>query len=261
EELHVKMPRFDKQDLVIEIGPGLGAMTVGLAAAAGFVAAVELDRQLMPVLKSNLKDFSNTMILNKDILKVDIQKEIIESPELEKAGFEPKSVKVVANLPYYITTPIIMGLLEQRVEADTMVFMVQKEVAVRMAAAPGGKEYGALSVAVQYYSAARKVFDVPPECFIPRPEVDSSVIRMDVYKTPPVNANSRENFFRTVKAAFGQRRKTLVNALFNSGYFNINKDELKEILSELGISENARGETLSLEQFAELSNRLYGPIV
>jgi 16S rRNA (adenine1518-N6/adenine1519-N6)-dimethyltransferase len=245
-----------KGDLVIEIGPGLGAMTTELAASAGFVTAVELDRSLLPALKNNLKDFDNVNILNRDILKVDIKKDILESEAVSTAGFIPEKIKIVANLPYYITTPIIMGLLEQKVNADLMVFMVQKEVAERMAAKPGGKDYGALSVAVQYYSSARKVFDVPPDCFIPRPEVDSSVIRLDIYSQPPVDAKSSDMFFRTVKAAFGQRRKTLVNSLFNSGFFRADKEKLKEILSEMGIGENQRGETLSLQQFAELSNRL-----
>ncbi len=252
----IEAAEITEKDLVIEIGPGLGAMTTELAAAAGFVTAVEVDRQLIPALKGNLKGFSNVSILNRDILKVDVKKDILNSEEIAAAGFVPASVKIVANLPYYITTPIITGLLEQETDVDMMVFMVQKEVAERMAAKPGGKEYGALSVAVQYHSAARKVFDVPPECFIPMPGVISSVIRLDLYSEPPVNALSSEMFFRTVKAAFGQRRKTLVNALLNSGNFIANKEKLKEILADMDIGENQRGETLTLEQFAELSNRL-----
>jgi len=252
----IEAAKTGKDDLVIEIGPGLGVMTAALATRAGFVAAVELDRGVLPALKDTLRGFSNILIINKDILKVDIKKEILESEELIRSGFRPAKVKIVANLPYYITTPIIMRLLEQQVGAESMVFMVQKEVAERMVARPGGKEYGALSVAVQFYSEARIMFDVPPHCFIPRPEVYSSVIRLKIYKAPPVDVKNREIFFKTVKAAFGQRRKTLVNAISNSGYFMADKEEIKKILGNMGINERQRGETLTIEQFAELSNLL-----
>lgn len=243
-------------DLVIEIGPGLGGMTAELAAKAGRVIAVEIDRHLLPVLGENLKFCPNVTILNKDIMKVDIQKDIMEMKELTDSGFKPDKVRIVANLPYYITTPVVMKLLELELQAECMVFMVQSEVADRMAAHPGGKEYGALSVAVQFYSEPHKLFNVSPYCFIPQPGVESSVIRLDIYKTQPVNVIDRDMFFKTVKAAFGQRRKTLLNALSNSGCFNKSKDEIREILKGLGIGETQRGETLSLAQFSELSNAL-----
>ncbi len=243
-------------DLVIEIGPGLGSMTAELAARAGRVVAVEIDKHLMPVLKENLKEFPNVTLLNRDIMKVDIRKEILEMAELADSGFKPDKIRVVANLPYYITTPVIMKLLEQELPTECMVFMVQMEVADRMAAGPGGKEYGALSVAVQFYSKPYKLFKVSPHSFIPQPGVESSVIRLDIYKTPPVQVLDRKMFFKTVKSAFGQRRKTLINALCNAGCFNKSKDEIRELLKNLGIEENQRGETLSLEQFAQLSNSL-----
>lgn len=233
-------------DLVIEIGPGIGSMTVELARRAGRVIAVEIDKYLIPALEDNLKDYTNVKVINKDIMKVNLE-EIIGTENQGK-------VKVVANLPYYITTPIIMKLLESGYGFDRMVFMVQKEVALRMTAAPGGKDYGALSVAVQYYSNPRRVFDVAPHCFIPQPEVDSSVIRLDINKTPPVELVSKDMFFKIVKASFGQRRKTMVNALYNLANLNKSKEEIKEILKRLGIDENARGESLSITQFAELSN-------
>jgi 16S rRNA (adenine1518-N6/adenine1519-N6)-dimethyltransferase len=244
-------------DLVIEIGPGLGGMTSELAARAGRVMAVEIDKHLIPVLNENLKNFTNVHILNKDILKVDINADLLELPELKQTGFKPSGFKVIANLPYYITTPVIMKLLEGEIFADMMVFMVQKEVADRIAAKPGGKEYGALSVAVQYYSKPAKVFDVPPQCFIPQPGVDSSVVKFDILKTPPVPLEDKELFFRIVRASFGQRRKTLVNALYNSGYFNADKDKIKDFLRNVGIGENQRGETLTIMQFAELSNFIF----
>ncbi len=251
------------EDLVLEVGPGIGSMTVELAKEAGKVLAVEIDKNLIGPLKANLSEFSNVEVINKDILKVNI-KELI-SEHLEKGiegsgGNEVKpfrSVKVVANLPYYITTPIIMKFLEENPGIDTMVFMVQKEVAQRMAANPGRKDYGALSVAVQFYSKPEIVFNVPPHCFIPQPEVDSSVVRLQIYKEPPVDLLDKDAFFKTVKAAFGQRRKTLVNALSNSGFARVSKEEIKEILINLGIGEKQRGETLSISQFAELSNILF----
>lgn len=246
-----------ESDIVIEIGPGVGSMTVELASRAGRVIAVEIDRHLIAALSENLRDFNNIEIINEDILKIDIKNSIIEKFKTEQSGFKPDSIKVVANLPYYITTPIIMKFLEEVPDVDVMVFMVQKEVADRMVAKPGGKDYGALSVAVQYYSKPEKIFNVPPHCFIPQPDVDSSVIRLNTYKKPPVELLSRDLFFKTVKAAFGQRRKTLVNAISNSGYFSQNKEEIKQILSNLGIDENQRGETLTIMQFAELANSLY----
>lgn len=244
-------------DLVLEIGAGLGNMTAELASRAGYVVAVELDRHLIPVLNETLRNFKNISILNKDILEIDIDREVREIPAIVESGFKPGALKIVANLPYYITTPVIMSLLEKDISADKMVFMVQSEVADRMAAKPGGKTYGALSVAVQYYSSPEKVFEVPPHCFIPQPGVYSSVVKLDIFVTPPVQLKDKELFFKTVKASFGQRRKTLVNALYNSGYFNINKEEFREILENIGIDEKQRGETLSIMQFAELSNVIF----
>lgn len=244
-------------DLVLEIGPGLGSMTAELASRAGYVVAVELDRHLIPALDENLRGFKNVSILNKDILKLDIDSEVRKIPAIVESGFRPGAFKIVANLPYYITTPVIMELLERDISADRMVFMVQSEVAGRMTAMPGGKSYGALSVAVQYYSRPEKIFEVPPHCFIPQPGVYSSVVRLDIFDTPPVQLKDRELFFKTVKASFGQRRKTLVNALYNSGYFNMDKEEIKEILKNIGIGEMQRGETLSIMQFAELSNFIF----
>ena len=245
---------IESGDLVIEIGPGLGGMTAQLAQRAGKIVAVEIDKYLMPVLQENLKAFPNVTILNKDIMKVDIRKDILEIDELADSSFKPDKIRIVANLPYYITTPVIMQLLEQELNVECMVFMVQMEVADRMAAVPGGKEYGALSVAVQFYSKPYKLFNVFPHSFIPQPGVESSVIRLDIYKTPLVQVLDKKMFFKTVKAAFGQRRKTLINAVCNAGCFNKSKDEIREILKDMGIEENRRGETLSLEQFARLSN-------
>jgi len=248
----------NKNDLVIEIGPGVGSMTGELASRAGHVTAVEIDKYLIPALSENLKEFSNVTIINKDVLKVDFKKEIFEKTAEERIDFKPGAVKVVANLPYYITTPIIMKLLEENPGIDQMVFMVQKEVAERMIAKPSGKDYGALSVSVQYYSRPEIAFDVPPHCFVPQPDVMSTVIKLSIYKTPPVKLLNEELFFKTIKAAFGQRRKTLVNALSNSGNFIQDKEEIKKILKDMGIGENQRGETLSILQFAELANAFSG---
>jgi 16S rRNA (adenine1518-N6/adenine1519-N6)-dimethyltransferase len=242
------------EDLVIEIGPGVGSMTTELASRAGRVAAIEIDRHLIPALSESIREFNNVDIINEDVLRLDIKKDVIEKVANAHRDFKASKIKVVANLPYYITTPIIMKLLEEDPGVDTMVFMVQKEVADRMAARPGGKDYGALSVAVQYYARPEKILEVPPHCFIPQPEVDSTVIRLNILKEPPVMLWDRQLFFKTIKAAFGQRRKTLVNALYNSGYFNIQKEEIKNMLKTLDINENQRGETLSILQFAELAN-------
>jgi 16S rRNA (adenine1518-N6/adenine1519-N6)-dimethyltransferase len=248
---------LSKHEIVLEVGPGLGGLTAELAEAAGLVVAVEIDKRLIPALKENLKGYSNISIINGDILQLDADSMIKEAIAARGDGFTPAALKIVANLPYYITTPVVMKFLESGIKAKTMVFMVQKEVADRMRAKPGGKEFGALSVAVQYYSRPSVVMEVPPQSFIPQPEVDSTVIRLDLYSSPPVDLLDQDFFFRVVKAAFGQRRKTLVNALHNAGCFNINKDEIKAILTSIGIHENQRGETLSLEQFAMLSNIIY----
>lgn len=237
-----------KEDLILEIGPGLGSLTAELAESAGKVVAVEIDRRLIPVLKENLRGYSNITIINGDILRMDVKKEL--------GTLSASSIKVVANLPYYITTPVVMKLLESGIGAKTMVFMVQKEVADRMKAPPGGKDYGALSVAVQYYSRPSVIMEVPPDCFIPRPDVYSSVVRLDIFEEPPVELYDRDLFFKVVKAAFGQRRKTLVNALNNAGYIDAGKEMIKEILQRMGIEENQRGETLSVSQFARLANEL-----
>jgi 16S rRNA (adenine1518-N6/adenine1519-N6)-dimethyltransferase len=244
-------------DMVIEVGSGVGNMTRELAARAGGVAAVEIDKRLIPALSESLAEFANVRIFNRDILKTDVG-EILEFFGKSGAQVPAVPVKVVANLPYYITTPIIMKFLEECTGIGVLVFMVQKEVADRMCASPGGKDYGALSVAVRYYSEAEKIFNVPPHCFIPQPDVDSTVVRLTVNRTPPVELLDRELFFKTVKASFGQRRKTLVNSLLNSGYFNAGREQIKDILIGLGIDEKQRGETLSVVQFAQLANSLYG---
>ncbi len=241
---------MDKDTLAIEIGPGVGSMTRELAARSAGVAAVEIDKRLIPALSENLSDYSNVSIINEDIMKADIDAIIKKHRELYNA----KSVKVVANLPYYITTPIIMHFLEEVKGVDKMVFMVQKEVAERMVSGPGTKDYGALSVAVQFYSNPKIIFDVPPHCFIPQPEVHSTIIGLDILSEPPVEVIDRNVYFKIVKASFGQRRKTLVNALSNSGFFNKSKEQFKQIIEEMGLNENIRGEVLTVAQFAQLSN-------
>lgn len=241
---------MDKDTLSIEIGPGVGSMTRELAERSAGVAAIEIDKRLIPALNDNLSDYSNVSIINEDIMKADIDAIIKKYKELYNA----KSVKVVANLPYYITTPIIMRFLEEVKGVDKMVFMVQKEVAERMVSGPGTKDYGALSVAVQFYSNPKIVFDVPPHCFIPQPEVHSTIIGLDILSEPPVEVADKNLYFKIVKASFGQRRKTLVNALSNSGFFNKNKEQIKQIIAEMGLNENIRGEVLTVAQFAQLTN-------
>jgi 16S rRNA (adenine1518-N6/adenine1519-N6)-dimethyltransferase len=243
------------KDTVLEIGPGLGSLTSWLAEDAGCVVAVEIDRRLVPVLHDLLIGYRNVHIINADILRLDLKKEL--APFMTSPDSTPRSLKVVANLPYNITTPVIMKLLESGLEAECMIFMVQKEVAVRIMAEPGGKDYGALTVAVGYYSRPSVIMDVPPDCFIPRPEVESTVIRLDLYKTPPVELKDKDLFFKVVKAAFGQRRKTLANALSNAGYIGADKEQVRMLLEKTGIEEKQRGETLSIRQFAELSNHLF----
>jgi 16S rRNA (adenine1518-N6/adenine1519-N6)-dimethyltransferase len=242
-------------DVILEIGPGLGSLTAVLAESAGCVVAVEIDKRLIPVLHSNMIGYRNVIIINEDILKVDLHKELM--PYMENEDGTERRLKIVANLPYYITTPVIMKLLESGVKAECMVFMVQKEVADRMAAAPGGKDYGALSVAVQYYSRPALVMQVHPHSFVPQPDVDSAVVKLELYKTPPVELLDKDLFFKVVKAAFGQRRKTLVNALNNASYLGLDKERIMELLEKIGIDKNQRGETLSIQQFARLSNLVY----
>ena len=236
-----------KDDFILEIGPGIGTMTQYLAEAAREVAAVEIDSSLIPILKDTLKEWDNVTVINNDILKTDIKK-IAD----EKNGGKP--VKVVANLPYYITTPIIMGLFEKNVPVDSITVMVQKEVADRMQVGPGTKDYGALSLAVQYYAKPEIVANVPPNCFMPRPKVGSAVIKLTRYEKPPVEVHDERLMFRLIRASFNQRRKTLQNGLKNSGLFPVSKEEIIEVIKEAGLPETVRGEALTLEQFARLSN-------
>ena len=236
-----------KDDFVLEIGPGIGTMTQYLCEHARAVAAVEIDKNLIPILGDTLGAYDNVEIINQDILKVDIRK-LAE----EKNGGRP--IKVVANLPYYITTPIIMGLFESHVPIDSITVMVQKEVADRMQVGPGTKDYGALSLAVQYYAAPEIVAIVPPNCFMPRPKVGSAVIRLTRHKEPPVQVEDEKLMFRIIRASFNQRRKTLANGLKNSGELTLSKEVIEESITELGVPVTIRGEALSLAQLAELSN-------
>ena len=236
-----------KDDCVLEIGPGIGTMTQYLAESAGQVIAVEIDTNLLPILADTLKDYSNVKVINQDILKVDIK-------ELVKEYNNGRPIKVVANLPYYITTPIIMGLFESNVPIDNITVMVQKEVADRMQVGPGSKDYGALSLAVQYYASPYIVANVPPNCFIPRPNVGSAVIRLTRYQEPPVQVKDPKLMFKLIRASFNQRRKTLQNGLNNSPEISFSKEEITKAIESLGVSPSVRGEALSLEQFAQLAN-------
>ena len=236
-----------KDDFVLEIGPGIGTMTQLLCEQAGGVAAVEIDTNLIPILKETLAEYDNVTIINEDILKVDIKK-LAE----EKNGGKP--IKVVANLPYYITTPIIMGLFESNVPIDSITVMVQKEVADRMQVGPGTKDYGALSLAVQYYSKPQVVINVPPECFIPRPNVGSAVIRLTRYKESPVKVRDEKLMFKLIRASFNQRRKTLANGLNNSPEINFSKEEITAAIESLHKGPSIRGEALTLSEFAALSD-------
>lgn len=236
--------RIDKNDTVIEVGPGIGTLTQALAKAAGRVIAVEIDKSLIPLLEDTLSGFENIEIINEDILKVDIK----------KFSEQDGSVKVVANLPYYITTPVIMQILENRLPVKSITVMVQKEVAYRMKAEPASKDYGALSLAVRYYSEPYLVANVPQNCFIPRPNVDSAVIRLTIFDKPRVEVSDSGFMFKVIKAAFSQRRKTLLNCIFNSKDFSFEKEEIAEILAEAGFEEKIRGERLTLEEFANLSD-------
>ena len=235
-------------DFVLEIGPGIGTMTQYLACAAREVVAVEIDKVLIPILEGDtLKAFDNVTVINEDILKVDINK-LVE----EKNGGRP--IKVGANLPYYITTPIIMGLFESHVPIESITIMVQKEVADRMKTGPGSKEYGALSLAVQYYANPEIVANVPPNCFMPRPNVGSAVIRLTRYETPVVDVKDEKLMFRIIRASFNQRRKTLVNGLKNSGEINFSKEQIEAAITTIGKPLTIRGEALTLAEFAALSN-------
>lgn len=238
-----------KEDCVLEIGPGIGTMTQYLAENAREVIAVEIDKALIPILEDTLSEYDNVTIINEDILKIDIN-QIVE----ERNHGQP--VKVVANLPYYITTPIIMGLFENHVPLESITVMVQKEVADRMQVGPGTKDYGALSLAVQYYAKPEIVANVPPNCFMPRPNVGSAVIRLTRYEKPPVKVVDEKYMFALIRASFNQRRKTLVNGLLNAGNLGITKENITDALGKMKLSATVRGEALTLEQFAQLSNLL-----
>ena len=245
----IRAARITKEDCVLEIGPGIGTMTQYLAESAGSVVAVEIDQNLIPILKETLAEYDNVSIINDDILKVDLNK-IVE----EKNDGRP--IKVVANLPYYITTPIIMGLFEKQVPLQSITIMVQKEVADRMQVGPGTKDYGALSLAVQYYAKPEIVANVPPNCFIPRPNVGSAVIRLTKYEQPPVTVRDVDRMFAIIRASFNQRRKTLVNGLGNAPELGLSKERVAHALEEMQLSPPVRGEALTLAQFARLSDLL-----
>ena len=243
----IRAAEIGSDDCVLEIGPGIGTMTQYLACAAKKVIAVEIDRALIPILEDTLDGFDNVRVINEDVLKVDIA----ELAEKENGG---KPIKVVANLPYYITTPIIMGLFENHVPLKSITVMVQKEVADRMQVGPGTKDYGALSLAVQYYAKPYIVANVPPNCFMPRPKVGSAVIRLERYEEPPVRVRDEKLMFRIIRASFNQRRKTLVNGLNNSPELNFTKEQIGEAVTRLGRGVSVRGEALSLQEFAQLAD-------
>jgi len=245
----IRAAGITKEDLCLEIGPGIGNMTQYLAETAREVVAVEIDKNLIPILEETLSDYENVTVINDDILKVDLNR-------IVKERNEGRSIKVVANLPYYITTPIIMGLFEKQVPVKSITVMVQKEVAERMQAGPGTKDYGALSLAVQYYAEPEVVAKVPPNCFIPRPNVGSAVIRLTRHEKPAVQVEDEKKMFSLIKASFGQRRKTLVNSLSNAPELGISRDHAAAALEKMGLPPMIRGEALTLEQFAELSNRI-----
>lgn len=237
------------ESCVLEIGPGMGALTRELAKAAGHVAAVEIDTSILPVLEQNICEFSNVTVVNQDILKADLA-------ALFADLFGTRSVKVIANLPYYITTPIIMKLLEEDLPITSIVIMIQREVARRLAAAPGTKDYGAITPVVQYKAEVTPICDVPPEAFEPAPKVWSSVIRLDLRQTPPVSVTDEAHFFHVIRAAFAQRRKTFVNSAGSYPALGVEREDVKKVLQKLNFSENIRGEILSIEQFAQISNEL-----
>ena len=246
-----------KEDCVVEIGPGIGTMTQYLAESAREVVAVEIDKNLIPILEDTLSEYDNVTVINEDILKVDLRK-------LAEEKNNGRPVKIVANLPYYITTPIIMGLFENQVPLSSITIMVQKEVADRMQVGPGTKDYGALSLAVQYYARPEIVLQVPPACFMPRPGVGSTVIRLTKHEQPPVQAKDEKKLFAVIRAAFGQRRKTLANALTNGFCYEagsgktqrVTRQQVYDALEQMKLSQTIRGEALTLEQFAELSDLL-----
>ena len=243
----ISAAEITKDDLVVEIGPGIGTMTQYLACAAREVVAIEIDKMLIPILQDTLSAYDNVTIINEDVLKVDLNK-LAE----EKNGGRP--VKVVANLPYYITTPIIMGLFENHVPLHSITVMVQKEVADRMRMGPGTKDYGALSLAVQYYAEPYLVANVPQNCFMPRPKIGSAVIRLTVHEKPPVTVRDEKLMFRLIRASFNQRRKTLANGLNNSPELFFSKEQIAAAIEKLGVSPSIRGEALTLREFAQLTD-------
>lgn len=246
----ISAAHITKEDMVLEIGPGIGTMTQYLAEAAGKVIAVEIDRNLIPILEDTLSEYNNVRVINEDVLKLDLRKLADE----ENGG---KAIKVVANLPYYITTPIIMGLFENHVPVESITVMVQKEVADRMQTGPGNKDYGALSLAVQYYAEPYIVANVPPNCFMPRPKVGSAVIRLTRHKEPPVEVKDEKLMFDIIRASFNQRRKTLANGLNNSDKITCSKEIITKAIEKLGKGASVRGEALSLQEFASLSNDIF----
>ena len=245
----IQSASITKEDMVLEIGPGIGTMTQYLAQAAGKVIAVEIDKNLIPILEDTLSGYDNVRVINEDVLKLDLKKIADE----ENGG---KPVKVVANLPYYITTPIIMGLFENHVPVESITVMVQKEVADRMQTGPGSKDYGALSLAVQYYAEPYIVANVPPNCFMPRPKVGSAVIRLTCHKEKPVQVQDEKLMFNMILASFNQRRKTLANGLKNAATLDFTKEEIEAVIDTLGKGASVRGEALTLEEFAKLSDAL-----
>ncbi|MDO4300106.1 MAG: 16S rRNA (adenine(1518)-N(6)/adenine(1519)-N(6))-dimethyltransferase RsmA [Clostridia bacterium] len=239
---------INENDLVIEVGPGIGTLTQAMAKKAGKVVSVEIDKTLVPILGELLADYDNIEIINEDILKVDIN-ELIER-------HKGMNVKMAANLPYNITTPIIMNILEKHIPMESLTVMIQKEVAYRMNAKPSTKDYGSLSLVTQYYCEPYLVANVPQNCFMPRPNVDSAVIKLTILKEPRVNVKNEQFMFDFIKAAFSQRRKTLVNCIFSSGMLGLNKEELGKALNELGYDERVRGESLTLEDYAKISDKM-----
>ena len=243
----IRSADITKDDFVLEIGPGIGTMTQYLCENAREVVAVEIDKNLIPILSDTLSEYDNVTVINEDILKVDLN-------QLAQEKNNGKPIKVVANLPYYITTPIIMGLFESHVPVASITVMVQKEVADRMQVGPGTKDYGALSLAVQYYAKLEIVANVPPNCFMPRPKVGSAVIRLTCHEKPPVQVKDEALMFRLIRASFNQRRKTLVNGLNNSPEIHVPKEIIANVIEKMQLSPSVRGEALTLEQFAQLSN-------
>ena len=243
----IRGAEITKDDFVLEFGPGIGSMTQYLCEAARQVVAVEIDKMLIPILEDTLSEYDNVEVINQDVLKVDIK-------SLAEEKNNGKPIKVVANLPYYITTPIIMGLFESGVPIDSITIMVQKEVADRMQTGPGSKDYGALSLAVQYYATAKVILYVSATCFMPRPNVDSAVIKLTRHKEPTVNVADEKLMFKIIRASFNQRRKTLVNGLKNSPELSFSKEQIVKAIEKIGKPETIRGEALTLEEFAELAN-------